>query len=81
MGRLVVEGLRRDGDLVVGDNEPYAVSDDTDYTILVHGEQRHIPHVELEIRQDLLTDESDLQGWADCLANVLEGTLPRLFTM
>lgn len=81
MGRLVVEGLRRDGDLVVGENEPYAVSDDTDYTILVHGEQRHIPHVELEIRQDLLIHESDLQSWAERLAAVLEGTLPHLFTM
>jgi len=73
--------LRRDGDLVVGENEPYAVSDDTDYTILVHGEQRHIPHVELEIRQDLLIHESDLQSWAERLAAVLEGALPRLFTM
>ncbi len=27
-------------DLVVGDNEPYAVSDETDYAIPVHGEQR-----------------------------------------
>jgi predicted N-formylglutamate amidohydrolase len=66
---------------VVGENEPYAVSDDTDYTILVHGEQRHIPHVELEIRQDLLIHESDLQSWAERLAAVLEGALDHLFTM
>ena len=54
LGRLVLEGLRRDPALVVGDNQPYAVSDASDYTIIVHGEQRGIPHVELEIRQDLL---------------------------
>jgi len=81
LGRLVGEGLRLEGDLVVGDNEPYAVSDDTDYTILVHGEQRRIPHVELEIRQDLLMRESDLQSWSERLAAVLEGALPQLFTM
>jgi predicted N-formylglutamate amidohydrolase len=31
--------LHAPGDLVVGDNEPYDVTDDTDYTIPVHGEQ------------------------------------------
>ncbi len=29
LGRLVLEGLRRDRALVVGDNHPYAVSDPT----------------------------------------------------
>jgi predicted N-formylglutamate amidohydrolase len=81
LGQLVGEGLRREGDLVVGDNEPYAVSEDTDYTILVHGEQRRIPHVELEIRQDLLMRECDLQRWSERLGSVLEGALPKLFTM
>jgi predicted N-formylglutamate amidohydrolase len=81
LGQLVAEGLRRDGDLAVGDNEPYAVSDDTDYTILVHGEQRRIPHVELEIRQDLLIGDSDLQSWSERLAAVLEQALPQLLIM
>jgi predicted N-formylglutamate amidohydrolase len=66
---------------LVGDNEPYAVSDDTDYTILVHGEQRRIPHVELEIRQDLLIGDSDLQSWSERLAVVLEQALPQLLIM
>ena len=37
---LLLKLLRAEGDLVVGDNEPYAVSDETDYTIPVHGEAR-----------------------------------------
>ncbi len=78
LGRLVLDGLRRDGALVVGDNQPYAVSDASDYTIVTHGEQRGIPHVELEIRQDLLASESDAQRWADRLGAVLEQALPRL---
>ena len=79
LGRLVLEGLRRDGALSVGDNQPYAVSDTSDYTIIVHGEQRGIPHVELEIRQDRLASDSDVQGWAERLAGVLENALPHLF--
>ena len=67
LGRLVREGLRSDGALIVGDNQPYSVSDASDYTIIVHGEQRGIPHVELEIRQDLLASESDVQSWAERL--------------
>ena len=57
--RSAAQRPARDPTLVVGDNEPYSVSDDTDYTLVVHGEQRGIPHVELEIRQDLLADERD----------------------
>jgi predicted N-formylglutamate amidohydrolase len=68
---------------VVGDNQPYAVSDEGDYTIPIHGERRSIPHVELEIRQDLLADESGQAAWADRLARALtkaEGLInqPRL---
>ena len=35
-----VDGVAREPDLVVGDNEPYVWSDDTDYTIPVHAEGR-----------------------------------------
>src|SRR6478752_4000595 len=35
---LLIKALRAEPDLVVGDNEPYAASDQTDYTIPVHGE-------------------------------------------
>jgi len=56
--------LRRDPGLEVGDNEPYAVSDTSDYGVIEHGERRGIPHVEIEIRQDLLSDEAGQMGWA-----------------
>ncbi len=79
LGRLVLAGLRRDAALVVGDNQPYAVSDATDYTILVHGEQRRIPHVELEVRQDLLATDGGVEIWAQHLGRVLKDAVPRLF--
>ena len=79
LGRLMLEALRRDPTLVVGDNQPYAVSDATDYTLVVHGEQRRIPHVELEVRQDLLACDADVEAWADRLGRGLEEAAPQLF--
>lgn len=77
-GRLVLERLRSDGALLVGDNQPYSVSDASDYSLIVHGEQRGIPHVGIEIRQDLLASDADAQGWAEQLAGVLEAGLQSL---
>ena len=61
----------KEGDLVVGDNEPYHVSDATDYGVPVHGERRKIPHVEIEIRQDLIADEEGQRTWAERLIRLL----------
>src|SRR6266478_3326370 len=63
--------LSAEDGLVVGDNEPYAVSDLTDYTVPVHGERRGLPHVEIEIRQDEITDLAGQTAWAERLARLL----------
>jgi predicted N-formylglutamate amidohydrolase len=47
------------------------VSDDTDYTIPVHGEQRGIPHVAIEIRHDLIENEADQRAWATRMCRIL----------
>jgi predicted N-formylglutamate amidohydrolase len=62
--------LRAEADLVVGDNEPYAVSDDTDYTIPVHGEARGLMNSGIEIRQDLIGDQAGQRRWAERLARI-----------
>jgi predicted N-formylglutamate amidohydrolase len=67
---LLLKLLRRQTDLVVGDNEPYAVSDDTDYTIPVHGEARGLMNTGIEIRQDLIADAPAQKQWADRLARI-----------
>ncbi|HRP73890.1 MAG TPA: N-formylglutamate amidohydrolase, partial [Luteimonas sp.] len=64
----LLDTLQGDGDLVVGDNQPYSVSDATDYAIPVHAERRGLPHVELEIRQDLIADAAGQRAWAERLA-------------
>jgi predicted N-formylglutamate amidohydrolase len=67
---LLLELLRAEPDLVVGDNEPYAVSDETDYTIPVHGEARGLMNSGIEIRQDLIGDQAGETQWAERLARV-----------
>ncbi len=71
LGRTLIALLNREEGLFVGDNEPYSVSDATDYTIPVHGEKRGLLHVEIEVRQDLISDESGQRVWATQLARVL----------
>ena len=68
---LVLDMLRREADLHVADNAPYFVSDETDYTIPRHGEARGLPHVEIEIRQDLVHDEAGQVEWARRIATAL----------
>jgi predicted N-formylglutamate amidohydrolase len=63
--------FKQEPGLVVGDNEPYFVSDSTDYTIPVHGERHGLPHALVEIRQDLIAEDSGQQQWAARLARVL----------
>jgi predicted N-formylglutamate amidohydrolase len=64
--------------LCVGINEPYSVSDDTDYAIPVHGERRGLPCVELEIRNDLISDDEQAVKWARLLASALTASAAAL---
>jgi predicted N-formylglutamate amidohydrolase len=75
---LLIKLLRGEGDLVVGDNEPYAVSDETDYTIPVHGEMRGLMNTGIEIRQDLISDSAGEKSWADRLARIFGEIEPML---
>jgi predicted N-formylglutamate amidohydrolase len=69
---LVLDMLRRETQLNVADNEPYFVSDETDYTIPNHAEARSLPHVEIEIRQDLVSDIAGQAEWAARIARALK---------
>lgn len=69
--RTVMALLAEDKTLTVGENEPYAVGDETDYAVPVHAYPRQLPYVELEIRQDLIASEEGQQDWSSRLARVL----------
>jgi predicted N-formylglutamate amidohydrolase len=75
---ILLDLLRAEGDLTVGDNEPYSVGDLSDYGIPVHGERRGLPHAEIEIRQDLIESEAGQRAWAERMARLLTEAARRL---
>ncbi|ONG42356.1 N-formylglutamate amidohydrolase [Pseudoroseomonas deserti] len=68
--RPLVEGLRAQG-IETGDNQPYQIEIDEDYTVPVHGDARGLPALLIEVRQDLLADAAGIALWADRLAPLL----------
>ena len=62
--RAMLEAFRRDPSLTVGDNQPYSM-DTIDYTIPLHAYPALLPYVEIEIRQDLLSDEAGVADWCN----------------
>jgi predicted N-formylglutamate amidohydrolase len=76
---LVLDSLRLEAGLTIADNEPYFVSDETDYTIPRHAEARGLPHVEIEIRQDLIAEAAGQAEWARRIARVLQQSAQAFF--
>jgi predicted N-formylglutamate amidohydrolase len=74
---ILLDLLRAEG-LEVGDNAPYALSSFTDYGVPTHGEKRGLTHVEVEIRQDLITHEPGQAEWAARFARLLRAADDRL---
>ncbi len=72
---LALKALRSDGALRVGDNEPYPLALDEDYTVPVHAERRGMPYVLFEIRQDLIVSETGAKSWAERLGALLAQVL------
>jgi predicted N-formylglutamate amidohydrolase len=68
---IVMALLKREKGLVIGDNEPYSVTDASDYTIPVHGERRGVHHVAIEIRQDLIAGDIGQRVWGKLLGRLL----------
>jgi len=68
---LLLAALRAEAGLVVGDNEPYSAREPVGYTMRQHGVDRGLPHVSIELRQDLVADAAGAAAWAERLARVL----------
>ena len=78
LAKILMGLLNDEGELVVGDNEPYFLTEHKDYGVPVHGHRRGLPHVELEIRQDLITTPGGQREWAERIADILREGLGRL---
>ncbi len=57
---------------MIGDNQPYEVEGDCDYTLTKHGHKRGIPNLMLELRQDKISDELTVQRWCNIIAGCCE---------
>jgi len=71
MARLRAEGL------TVGDNEPYSGELEGD-TMSRHGTGRGIPHVLIELRQDLIAAPEAQRAWAARLAPILKSVVAEI---
>ena len=71
----LLEELRRDPSLVVGDNEPYSARDAIEYTLTAHARARKLPYCSVEVRQDLLSTPSDARAWGARLATPIRAAL------
>jgi predicted N-formylglutamate amidohydrolase len=74
----LLAALRRDSGFEIGDNQPYAATALTDYGLVEHAERRGLLHVELEVRQDLVSDVEGQAAWAERLARLVSSATREL---
>lgn len=67
----MIRGFLAQGDLVVGDNEPYHGALEGD-TLNTHGTRPGVPHALIEIRQDLIATKTGVDEWVERVARVIE---------
>lgn len=70
----LIEALRAEHGLRIGDNEPYVgwLKNDTMYR---HGTMRGLPHALLEVRNDLIAEPAGVLEWADRLEPIIGAIL------
>ena len=76
-GRLaqpLMARLQREGDIAVGDNEPYSGALEND-CLYRHGTMNGLPHVLIEVRQDLIADRAGVLRWTARLEPVLRDAM------
>jgi len=74
---LFVHGLR-DAGYLVGDNEPYSGKAPQDFTVDHHAEPIDLPHVGIEVRQDLIHHEDGVERIAEVMQKVIESVPARV---
>jgi len=67
----VLAALRRPGDIVVGDNQPYNLDPEVDYSVPFHALRRKLPHLQVEFRQNEIVDATSQYRWAMRFAQTL----------
>ena len=74
LARPLLDRLRREPDLCVGENEPYGGHLDGD-AVDRHATAHGRPNVLIELRNDVIATHVDQVAWADRLAPILQQAL------
>ena len=73
---MFIDGFRKAG-FKVGDNEPYSGKAPQDFTIDRHAEDAQLPHVGIEIRQDLIDHDAGISAIAAVMQKIIEPGLAK----
>jgi predicted N-formylglutamate amidohydrolase len=76
---IFLEGLRGAG-YQVGDNEPYSGKAPQDFTIDHHAEEINLPHIGIEVRQDLIDDDAGVAEIATVMHRIIASIPEQLGT-
>jgi predicted N-formylglutamate amidohydrolase len=74
LARPLLEAFYAEGDLIVGENEPYAGQLEGD-CLWQHGARRGLANAIVEIRQDLIRDATGQAAWSERMYRVVERIL------
>jgi predicted N-formylglutamate amidohydrolase len=77
LAEIFLEGFRAAG-YHTGDNEPYSGKAPQDYTIDHHAEEIELPHVGIEIRQDLIDDPEGVAEVAAVMHDIIDSIPERV---
>jgi predicted N-formylglutamate amidohydrolase len=71
IARPLMRALEARGGVCVGDNQPYSARTHSGYSIDAHANAVGLPHVMVEIRQDLIADQAGVARWEAVLGDAL----------
>ena len=71
LAHAMLDLLRAEPGLVVGANEPYVLSANSDHSVPTHAQAHGVPYLELEIRQDLIATPEGQAAWSARLARLI----------
>ncbi len=73
--QALIRALGGERGVTVGDNEPYTIHPDEDYTVPVYADARKLPGVLLEVRHDLISDMAGVAVWGERLTRHLKASV------
>ena len=74
-GQTLIRELQTHAGLTIGDNEPYIIHPDEDYTVPVHADARGLAGALIEVRHDLIDTLTGIEEWGNRLTRCFQAAL------